>query len=182
MAERTLILGLDIAGRTGITIGAVGERPEILSKRFRIDENEPLQSSCGRAVAYMAQLLKNTPPKAIFVEALIPENILLSKGISNHLSQNVRVGLWGAVTGVATAKGVCVFAVSVHRVRTMVLGQRHGIKGGDLQKKAIFQWCKEKGWDPPDLDGSDSAAIWFYGCHEVKFGLLENQPWIRSSA
>lgn len=175
MTERKLILGLDVAGRTGITEGFIGERPTITSERFHREE-ESVVDACGLAVQYMAAKLRNVTPAAIFIEAIVPEVFLTARGISNHNSQMIRTCLWGAIAGVASAKGIPVFPASVGRVRTFVLGRGHGIKGGALQKKAVFKWCEDSGWAPPDLDGADSAAVWWWGCHETQFGLLANNP------
>jgi hypothetical protein len=170
-----IVYGLYIAGNTGITVGAatVGATPECLSKRFALQDDPSIADAFGRAVRYFAGKLKDNPPVAIYVEGVVPENMLFAKGASNHASMMTRIGLYGAIIGVARAKDIHVIPVSIARVRTHFLGKVHKLDG-PAAKRAIFRRCESLGWNPPDLDASDSAAIWDFGTAQVRFGALEN--------
>ena len=173
LASDRLVIGLDIAGRTGVTVGIVGSTPKIVSERFALPDDDSPANAYGRAVRYMAKLLSEITPAAIFVEAIIPESRLMFAGQSNHYSNMVRVGLYGAMVGVARAKDIPVIPANVHQVRTHFLGPGHKL-AGPAAKREVFRRCEQLGWAPPDLDGSDSAAVWDFGCGRVRFGLLEN--------
>ena len=174
-ASGTLVIGLDIAGRTGIAEGfAVETAPRLSSQQFALpDDTSPIEAF-GRAVRFMATRLRDNLPAAIFVEAPVPENKLFAAGISQHSSNMIRIGLYGALTGVARAKGIPVINAGIARVRTNILGHRHGHKG-KAAKQATFDRCKLLGWAPANNDESDAAAVWLWGCGEIAKGLLDRE-------
>lgn len=172
MQNDQLIVGLDIAGNTGICEGTIGSVPELYSKQLTLEDDQSVAEAFGRAIRFAAARFSKITPAAIFVEGIVPENKLA--GFSNHSSSMVRVGLYGAIIGVARAKNIPVIPANIARVRTHFLGRGHKL-AGDAAKRAVFRRCQDLGWAPPNLDASDAAAVWDFGCAQVKFGLLENK-------
>lgn len=155
---RDLVVGLDIAGNTGVAWGFVGNSiPSISSVRFRL-ESDGYEDAYGRAIKWAARFILEMQPAAVYVEGVVPEN----KIFSNHDSAMVRIGLYGAITGVFRAKGIPVFPVSIAKVRTNFLGRGHRMKGKEA-KAAVMKRCQVLGWNAPDLDASDAAAVWSFG-------------------
>lgn len=170
MADRYLV-GLDIAGNTGITEGFAdaGKPIRCYSKRFKLSDDSSAHAAMGRAVAFMARLCLDVSPAAVFVEDLIPVG---KTPYTNHQANLIQIGLYGAIIGVARAKNIPVIPASIARVRTAFLGHRHGLAGKEA-KKAVFDRCQQLGWAPTDLDASDSAAVWNWACIQVREGALD---------
>ena len=165
------VVGLDIAGNTGITEGwADAAKPiRCYSKRFRLEDDDSAIPAMGRATAFVARLINDQRPVAVFVEDLIP----MTKVASNFHSNLIQIGLFGAIIGMVRARNIPVFPASIARVRTHFLGRGHKLAGREA-KRAVFNRCESLGWAPTDLDASDSAAVWDWGCAQVRFGALEN--------
>jgi hypothetical protein len=164
-SDQQLVVGLDIAGRTGVTEGIIGSVPEIYTEQFTLPDDPSVAEAFGRAIKFMATRLNRIKPVTIFVEGVVPENKLA--GFSNHSSSMIRVGLYGAIVGVARAKDIPVIPVNIARVTTHFLGRGHKL-AGDERKRAIYRRCEQLGWAPPNLDGSDSAAVWSFGCEQIR--------------
>ena len=169
MSSDRLIVGLDIASRTGIAEGVVGEAPMLYSQQFIQEDDDSPTIGFGRAVAFMATRLTKISPVAVVVEGVVPEHKL--GGQTNFNASLIKPALYGALTGVARAKGIPVIAANIARVRTFLLGRQHGFKG-DEAKRAILRKCQELGWDPPNMDASDAAAVWYWGCNDPKSGVF----------
>jgi len=165
-----LIISLDIAGRTGVCEGLPGQTPKLYSQKFALEDDTSPTVAFGRAVSFMALRLQIVDPIAVFVEEAVPE--FAFAGRTNHAATMIRTGLYGALTGVARAKGIPVIPASIARVRTNILGRGHGFKGADA-KKAVLRVCRERGWNPADNDQSDAAAVWLWGCAEIERGILD---------
>lgn len=160
MSADRIIMGLDTAGTTGVAEGIPGGVPTLYSRRFRLeDDNSPVEAF-GRAVVWGAKRFAEIKPAAVFIEATIPDTAL--HGETTHGAQMIKMGLYAILTGIARAKGIPVYPVNINKYRKAFTG--HGGLRGDEGKKLVMQQCRERGWDPPDLDSSDAAGVWWYGC------------------
>jgi hypothetical protein len=160
MASGGLIMGLDIAGRTGVAEGIAGSVPHLYSELFKLEDDDGPLPAYGRAIKWMAKrCAREDAPVAIYVEGVIPDVFL--KGQTHHDAHMIKVGLYGCLTGVAMAKSIPVFPVSIGKYRKAFIG--YGNLGPE-GKQIVFNHCRVLGWDPPDLDSSDAAAIWAWGC------------------
>ena len=103
MASGGLIMGLDVAGRTGVAEGIAGSVPRLYSELFKLeDDTSPLQAY-GRAIAWMAKrCARDDAPVAVYVEGIVPDVFL--KGETHHNAQMIKTGLYACLTGVAMAK------------------------------------------------------------------------------
>jgi len=167
-----LVMALDIGNVTGIAEGPPGPvRPILYSKKFILDNDSSIDGY-GRAVAFMALRLREIEPLVIFVEGIVPEFKLFGQTTSES-SMN-RIGLYGALCGVASAKGIPVIAASIARVRTNILGHGHKLKG-EQAKKRVKRECEMRGWGPKNNHESDAAAVWLWGCGQVLKGILDQR-------
>jgi hypothetical protein len=164
-----LIIALDIASNTGIAEGFPGSVPKLHSQKFILDDDVSVTIGYGRAVGWFARRLQIVEPVAVFAEEAVPA--FAFGGRTNHDATMIRLGLYGALTGVARAKGIPVVPASIARVRTVILGRSHGFKG-DEAKREVFRACQARGWTPANKDESDAAAVWLWGCSEVERGIL----------
>jgi hypothetical protein len=175
-----IILALDIASRTGMADGAPGTTPDLYSRQFvRTAEDTSPTIGFGRAVSWMAARVtdgKRPRPIVCFVEGVVPEHKL--GGQTNFNASLIKPALYGALTGAAASIGIRIIPCSIARVRTFVLGRGHGLKGED-GKKATFRKIQLLGWSPQNMDQSDAAAIWLFGCSQVQDGALQTSLHLR---
>lgn len=161
MASGGLIMGLDVAGRTGIAEGVPGSVPRLCSELFKLEDDTCPTQAYGRAIAWMAKrCAREDAPVAVYVEGVIPDVFL--KGETHHNAQMIKIGLYGCLTGVAMAKRIPVFPVNIGKYRKAFIG--YGNLRKDEGKELVYKQCKVLGWEPPDLDASDAAAVWAWGC------------------
>ena len=162
MGADGLIIGLDVAGNTGIAEGIPGSTPHLYSQRFLLEDDNPPIQAFGRATAWAARRYREINPIAVFVEATIPDTAL--HGRTHHNAQMIKLGLYACLTGIAVARGIPVFAVNIAKYRKAFTG--HGGLTGADGKRFVRDQCRLLGWDPPDLDASDAAAVWSWGCSQ----------------
>jgi hypothetical protein len=160
MGADGLIMGLDIAGRTGVAEGKPGDIPHLYSVPFVLEDDDSASACFGRAVKWAATRFKEITPAGIWVEGVVPETAL--QGRTNFNASLIRVGLYGAIIGVARAKGIPVHPVNIGKYRKAFTG--HGGLSGPDGKRLVNKQCKILGWNPPDLDASDAGGVWFFGC------------------
>lgn len=137
-----------------MAVGRPGDKPkcwsESLGKRGS-DHDERF----GKVIQLTLRLIREYEPVLIAIEAPI------KKRIDNINKLSLLMGLQGAIRGAAYIKGVPQMVVSTQVIDKHFLGGR-GVKGE--RKQAIFNRCKMLGWDVPDFDSSDAAALWDYAC------------------
>lgn len=151
MSEAPFILGLDLATKTGVCHGRVGERPTFHTKDFGDCD---LVMLAGRAVRWSAELLQTMRPDAVFIEA--PMSPHLSK---NGAATEVALTLFGAVCGVMEAKYRNAQTARVQTVRKSFLS----VGRPDNPKDCVMRLCRSLGWDPKNTDEADAGALWWHG-------------------
>ena len=160
MGAEGLVMGLDIAGRTGVAEGIPGSVPRLYSVPFVLEDDDSASECFGRAVRWAASRFKDNLPIGVWVEGVVPETAL--QGRTNFNASLIRVGLYAVLIGVARAKGIPIYPVNIGKYRKAFTG--HGGLSGPEGKQLVFKQCKLLGWDPPDLDASDAGGVWYYGC------------------
>jgi len=166
MAFDGIIIALDIAGRTGVAEGRPGEVPRLYSVDLRKPDDE-FEDTFGRAVGWIADRLYAEKKAVeerdlrIVVEAPI---ITGSGGGTNASSLIVTKGLWASISGFARARRIPVSRAHVATVRKHFIGV--GNLPGDVAKREAKRVAEAMGWNPPNLDAADAAAIWHWAAHK----------------
>jgi hypothetical protein len=161
------IWSFDIATTTGFAEGYAGDRPLLQAIKFsrEMDGDYDVEA---RALKWIAEKLALGRPDFAFIEAPFAGNSQSSRGKGHQTTYAVTRRLLGlaAIIGAALrAKRVPVRDVSIQAVRKRFLGD--GRLSGDVAKKRAFALCKELGWDPPNHDAADAAAVFHFGVLQV---------------
>lgn len=171
MAYEGLIIALDIATKCGVAEGRPGEVPRLYSVELR-RSGEEFEDSFGRAVKWMAQRLAADDAAVragdvrVMIEAPIMGTSFDDKDGEKRTNADtllITKGLWAAVSGFARARGIMVRRVAVSTVRKHFIGSGRVPKA--QAKKQVRDVCLALGWEPPNLDAADAAAVWHYAAH-----------------
>lgn len=112
--------------------------------------------------AYWSRYLEEDRPAAVYYEAGMTLRVALEVGTTDDTFALLR-GAIGVVEAIAYRHRVPVIqAVGVQDARKHLTGRRSFPKG--KSKGMVFEHCKILGWPVTNLDESDGAAIWAYGC------------------
>lgn len=165
MAFTGIIMGLDLAGNTGVGEGRPGTTPRLYDAGLR-REGDDWEDTWGRAVGWIADRLyvEREAVSAGDLRIIVEAPIFVGKaGAKNANSELVTKGLWACITGFARARKVMVHRVHVNTVRKEFLGR--GDLPGDKAKREARAVCRALGWNPSSLDAADAGALWWYGCN-----------------
>lgn len=155
-------LALDIASRCGVAEGLPGERPRLFSVDFKKSADDEMEDICSRGVLWIAERLKVDHPALVIVEAPIPAAAM--NGNTNANTTALAFGLLGAIAGCIRCKGIPVRRANIQRVRKHFIGR--GNLPGDEAKRRVAQQCRALGWDAPNHDAADAAAVWSWACSQ----------------
>ena len=150
------IVALDIATNMGVAVGIAGGRPHTYSVDLGKGQSEDVRFS--KVLAVTSALLAEHKPDLVAIEAPIGGNT------TSHLL----VGLAACVRGCVANRGVPLVSYNIPAIRKHFVGR--AIAARDFPhlkphaaKKAIKQVvmdrCKLLGWDVPDDDAADAAAL-----------------------
>lgn len=147
------IIALDPATTTGLCEGRVGERPTILTQRFRFgtDQDEDLY---GAATVFFATFLKDRKPDLVCIEAPIQA----AWGKTNAQTTSITRGLYAIFTGIARAKNIEVMRADIGTWRKYFLGKGN-LKGAEAKRQCV-KLCAQLGWVAADHNAAEAAGIW----------------------
>jgi len=152
------IWGLDIASHTGVAEGVVGERPRLYTMHF-VKEHDTHDDACGRAIAWVAERTSIERPDLVYMEAPIPNAAMA--GRTNADTMALLFGLAASIGGTLRARGIPVRRVNIQKIRKHFIGVGN-LKGPEAKRRTVAL-CKALGWEPPNHDAADAAAVWHYG-------------------
>lgn len=157
----TDILAIDIATVTGFARGRVGSTPVCGSFRFasRGSEDNAVFAACHR---WIADILEPRPrPDIIIVEKMLSPEAKL--GSTTTEVRDRLAGLQGIIRAVAVRRGISdIQEAGVQEVRKHFIG--HGNLKRDKAKARVMAVCNALGWDAPDDNAGDAAALWHFAC------------------
>lgn len=171
-----VVIGLDLAGLSGVAEGCPGEKPNLTIKRFRKPQDAH-HETFGRAIGWIADRL--TAPRHIagrfygpgeaieagLLRVAIEAPIMtFTSGDTNADALLVTKGLWACVSGFAHRRGAMVMHASVSTIRKGFIG--NGRVPGATAKREAKRICHALGWEPPNLDAADAAAVWWHACSQ----------------
>lgn len=156
------ILALDLATKTGWAVGSPGAAPRCGSIRLA-----PADASNGAVYVGLARWLGDflavERPRSIMIEAPLNARTQVAVGTTEATALRL-FGLVAIAEMVAHARGVWdVRTASVQDVRQHFVGARR-FKAKDEGKRVVAEQCRVLGWQVPDLDAADAAALWDFGC------------------
>jgi Holliday junction resolvasome RuvABC endonuclease subunit len=155
------ILALDLAGDTGWAYGHVHDRtPDCGVIRL------PRPAEYGERVAAiqneLERLCEDLQPQKVIIEAALPLAALAGHTTFDTVRQQF------AFNGAAHAAAWRVYAareeISADVVRTELLGRCRLTKreqdAGRTMKDLVTDYCRQRGWKPPDHNAADALMIW----------------------
>ncbi len=168
-----LILALDIATKTGVCEGRVGEAPRFYSLRFARD-GEDHEEAFARALRWIVERFQVDRPDAVCVEAPVNPAPIMGRvdpetgrlGLSTNPDTTIRLmGLWAVLAAAAKVKGVRYFRVHVQTARKAFVGA--GNLKGPEGKRRSFEMCKAIGWGPNNRDESDAGCVFYWAACQL---------------
>ena len=157
MAE-ALILGLDLATRTGFCLGRWGEKP--LLGHWVLKHPEDYQERATRNIGCkLRDLFSLEVPDLVVIEAAMDPAAMLEKGNGTKAVTMLWM-LQGAVASVAGCYGVRQKKANILTVRKAVLGNG---RPADPKATAVA-FCENIGLKPKVHDEADAALLWMDEC------------------
>jgi Holliday junction resolvasome RuvABC endonuclease subunit len=150
------IIALDPATHCGCAIGIAGGEPRLSSVAMRDSKDDTHEDIYGRAARWFDHVLQRYQPCLVAVE-----KPFYATGNSTFATTVVLQGLYAVLTGVARARNITVWPVTVQTWRKHALGKsKHGSR--DEAKKAMVKLCRTLGWPAPDDNAADAAGVWLW--------------------
>jgi Holliday junction resolvasome RuvABC endonuclease subunit len=153
-----LIWAFDAASNTGVAEGRAGETPRLYSVRL-VKEGDEIDDSAARAMRFLAEKFAVQRPDLVVIEAPLD---FKSDGASNARTLKLLAAVAIGLGGCARLHQVRVRRPMVASIRKDFIG--HGRLPGDQAKRMVQATCRALGWDFPNHDAADAAAVWFWGC------------------
>ena len=156
-----IILALDIATQTGVSVGETGGTPVSWSVDLGHKKSEDQRFSKALSLAHC--LIRDHSPDLIAVEA----------AIGGPNTSHFLVGLLACVRGCAFNRGIPVEVCSIGAIRKHFLGRQLTVRDYPGLSKAqartqikaeVMKRCALLGWEAADDDAADAAALWDYAC------------------
>lgn len=169
------IATLDIATRTGVAVGVVGERPEWHLWRLKKpdDDTTVVADTMGRKIVELCLLEAYRPDLIVYEAPLRP----FSQGQENgkqrerkivRSAASIELPLYaiGALWGVARRYGIEVMMTTPAKARKHFIGTSN-LGNGEATKAAVISRCITLGYVPPgfkDDNVCDALALWDWAC------------------
>lgn len=158
------ILALDSATTTGICEGVPGETPVLETVNFGGREHDAHHDIFARAVKFAARR---------FVDRPLP-GLMVIEGVPPVLDKSLQSGIFGVLTGIATAKGIPVLVASIPAWRLYVLGS--GTLKGPVAKARAVELCRHLGWPSQGHDSAEAACLYLWALSKVAPRLVPKFP------
>jgi len=150
------ILALDLSAKnTGVAEGRPGSIPRLYSEPFKTRDGDEERRTHGHCLKWIAERIAVSRPDVIVVEAQL--DTLLQNSIK---SVRLIAGLHGVINAASWNKGIRQVDLKVYDIRKHFLGSGRipGVKG-EAVKRLVRARCYDLGWEPPNLDAADAAAV-----------------------
>lgn len=164
MANKPLVVGMDIATSTGVAYGCPSGTPMLMTWNLR-EGGKTRPQRLGYLGDKCFDFFTNLRPDMLFYEQGLSLAAAAKIGTSEETFALLRGGI-GVVEAVAAkAKIPIIRAVDVKEARRHLLGPGRIPKGEG--KNLVFDRCRALRWMVANDDESDAAAIWSLGCGEA---------------
>lgn len=141
------VLALDTATETGVCIGDAGSAPRAWSVR--------LSGEWPQRYAQMLNLVHS------LIDAEAPDVVAVESYIRGPQANHNLIGLAACAMGEARRRGAEAVEYAPATIRKHFIGV--GKTGGKI-KTLVYQRCKQLGWQVPNTDAADAAALWDLTC------------------
>jgi hypothetical protein len=158
------ILALDIASRTGVCWGRLGDTPRFMTVPFTRGGEASSIDGCweaaSRVIIWASDFTRVEKIDRIVIEAPIPERALGHN--TNAWATMLKMFMIGAMGGALKCRDIPVRDANIGAVRAFMLGRGNGHAKKEIAKPAVMRVCKALGWSPQDYDQADAGALWLY--------------------
>jgi Holliday junction resolvasome RuvABC endonuclease subunit len=150
------VLALDIATRTGVCVMGVGGAPTAWSVDLGAGKSEEARFSAILVLTHT--LIAKHKPDLVAIEATV----------GGKMASAYLIGLVACVRGCAANRGVRSQIYPINSIRRHFLGRAIAVRDfpGMTQAKAkkqikaaVMERCRLLGWNVPDADAADAAAL-----------------------
>lgn len=158
----TTILALDVATRTGICVMRKGEnRPVAWSVDLGAGRSEDARFSAALVLTHG------------LIEKHKPDLIAIEGAVGGPKASAYLIGLVACIRGCAANRGIPVQSYPINSIRKHFLGRALGVRdfpalkpaaAKKAIKQAVMDRCRLLGWDVPDADAADAAALGDFAC------------------
>lgn len=150
------IIALDPATHCGCAVGTVGGTPRLSSVTMRDSRDDPVEDVYGRAARWFGQVLDRHEPVLVAVE-----KPFYSTGNTNFSTTAMLQGLYAVLTGIARARGIVVWPVSVATWRKYTLGTSK-LGSREDAKRTMMKLCRQLRWSAPDDNAAEAAGVFIW--------------------
>lgn len=165
----TVILALDPARKTGVAVGAPGQRPVLATVNFSRPHDEP-EDVFARAMKWIERALDGTAkaddgamlpmPTLLAIEAPIPPS--KKTGFTRFETTLIAIGLSAIFRGAARGRGIPIKLAPISAWRKQVL--MRGNLNRDEAKQGALRLMARLGWPTNDTDAAEAGCIWLFAC------------------
>ena len=158
------ILALDLASKTGVCFGRVGETPRFTTVNFTREGEAASIDGCweaaSRVIVWASDFTKVEQIDRVVIEAPIPERALGHQ--TNAWSTMLKFFIIGTMGGALKCRQIPVSAANIGQVRKHCLGFGNSRLPKEQAKPAIMTVCKALGFNPKNHDESDAGALFLF--------------------
>jgi len=156
-----MIVALDIATVTGVAVGSPGRPPKAWSVDLGKGRSEDARFS--QVLVLTHGLIERHRPSLIAIEA----------AVGGPKASAYLIGLVACVRGCAANRGVPVQTFPINSIRKHFTGRALALRdfphlkplaAKRAIKQVVMDRCRMLGWDVPDADAADAAALWDFAC------------------
>jgi hypothetical protein len=161
------IIALDIATRTGWARGPLGaDAPEFGSIKFGKD-GASNGARFAAALRWSIEIFRSDhAPDLVAVEAPISV-----KAFKSQQEGWLLFGLAAVILGTAEQCGIRDHRIhDVRDIRNLFIG--HKRLPSAIAKEAVMRRCRQLGWNVPDHNAGDAAALWAYQSAKLRPGAM----------
>jgi hypothetical protein len=147
------VLALDLATRSGFAVDGPNTCPPIAGTYTLASKGSARGLSFLRFSEWLYEMIGAHDVGLVAYEAPIFGNVPMNKNTGTLL-----IGLGAMCEMMATSRNVAYFSAHIQTVRAHFVGAGRPAK----PKEAVMGRCRMLGWDVPDHNAADAAAVWAY--------------------
>jgi Holliday junction resolvasome RuvABC endonuclease subunit len=152
-----ICLAFDTATKTGVCVGSAGSRPRAWSV------NLGLARRPDNSIDWAPRFAKTLRMVSYYISEFRPDVVAVEAFVGGPKANTDLAGLVACVLGEAQRLGVKPVSYYPATIRKHFLG---GVSRSNKTpiKSQVYAKCQILGWNVPDTDAADAAALWDYTC------------------
>ena len=146
---------------TGVAVGKPGNAPTTWSVSLgKVGDDD---AKFSHALVLTHKLIEEHRPRLLAIEA----------PVGGPKASHLLIGLVACIRGVARNRGVAVATYPINSIRKHFMGRALAKRdypalsvyaAQKAMKSEVMQRCRLLGWDVPDDNAADAAALWDFAC------------------